>query len=90
LAAKKRSSKGKKKSGARKTTKRSKSSARKPKGGVRKTARRAAPRPKAASSGPAKNTGLCLAKCPNCDNGACSKDAGHAGWHWCNYDEKPF
>ena len=32
----------------------------------------------------------CMAKCPNCNNGACSKDAGHAGTHYCNYDQKPF
>ena len=32
----------------------------------------------------------CMAKCPNCDKGACSKDVGHAGTHYCNYDEKPF
>jgi hypothetical protein len=32
----------------------------------------------------------CMQKCPNCANGACSKDSGHSGLHYCNYDEKPF
>lgn len=32
----------------------------------------------------------CMTKCPNCTTGACSKDVGHPGFHYCDYEQKPF
>jgi hypothetical protein len=32
----------------------------------------------------------CMTKCPNCTNGACSRDVGHTSFHYCNYEEKEF